>query len=464
MKPHRHFDQGLDNLPRDDQRDGISQLTDLMRQAPAPEPLRTPEPVDPAMRRRRRRRRQLATGISVVVVLGLAAGYAGWALNAPIAPASLETDVPQVAVPAAAQVALSPDGAMAVSVEGADDYLGTAAIWAASGGDQARPMASISKIVTALVILSAKPLADASDEGPTITFDKDDHALYDKYYVLGATIAAMPTGTRMSERDALETMLIISASNYAEATATWAFGSQSAFLRAARDWLAANGLGGTTMVEPTGIDPRNTSTPADLIALGKIAMADPVVSQIVGMRSLSVAGGVVAGSNTNDLLGSEGIIGIKTGTLEDSGSNLLFRAVLDVGLPQAITVTGVQLGGFSHESVDADVRALLASIRGGFHPVALAEADQVVGTYTTAWGASSPLAIEQAASVVTWSDTPVTASLSADALTTGAARDEVGEITWTAGTSTVTGTLVLTQDIAPPTAWWRLTHPFELGG
>ncbi|WP_299016513.1 hypothetical protein [uncultured Caulobacter sp.] len=64
-------------------------------------------------------------------------------------------------------------------------------------------MASVSKIITALVVLEKYPLADASDPGPTITFSKADHDLYDQYYVRGATIAAMPTGTRMSLHDAL---------------------------------------------------------------------------------------------------------------------------------------------------------------------------------------------------------------------------------------------------------------------
>ena len=103
--------------------------------------------------------------------------------------------------------------------------------------------------------------------------------------MLDATIAAMPTGSAMSEHDALETMLVASACNYAEAVSTWAFGSQGAFLSATKQWLAANGLTGTTIVEPTGISPRNTSTPSDLIAIGKLAAANPVIAQIVARRS-----------------------------------------------------------------------------------------------------------------------------------------------------------------------------------
>ena len=108
----------------------------------------------------------------------------------------------------------------AISVTGAEQYLGAEGIHLTSGPDDPRPIASTSKLITALVVLDAHPLADADDPGPTITFGKADHDLYDKYYVLGAAIVEMPTGSSMSLHDALATMLIPSASNYAEAVST----------------------------------------------------------------------------------------------------------------------------------------------------------------------------------------------------------------------------------------------------
>ena len=128
-----------------------------------------------------------------------------------------------------------------ISVSGAEEYLPPEASgnWMASGGGEPRSIASITKLITAMVILSVKPLAGADDPGPDITFSKADHALYDKYYVLGATIAPMPAGITMSEHQALEAMLIPSASNYAEAMATWAFGSQSADSTMSRVALSA---------------------------------------------------------------------------------------------------------------------------------------------------------------------------------------------------------------------------------
>jgi D-alanyl-D-alanine carboxypeptidase (penicillin-binding protein 5/6) len=445
-------------------RDGISQLTELMRYEPVPEIPSGPPPVDPVRHRRQRRRRTTIALIVTFAILAGSGGYAAYALTAPIATATLDAAAPEVVIPPAAQIALPVEGAYAVSITGADDYLGPTAsgIWASGGGDGPRPLASISKVITALVVLNAKPLADTTDPGPTITFDRADHALYDKYYVLGATIAAMPTGSSMSQRQALEAMLIVSASNYAEAVSTWAYGSQSAFVRAAKDWLAANGLTGTTIVEPTGIDPRNVSTPTDLIALARIAMANPVVAQIAGMTSLNVPN-IPPALNTNTLLGVDGITGLKTGTLEESGSNLLFTATMDVGTGEPLGIVGVILGSYSRDSVNLDVRALLGSIRDGFHTVTLGEAGDEVGTYSTLWGESARIVLGETAAVLTWSDTPVEATFTTTSLTTGADGDTVGSVTWTVGPDTVTVPLVLDGTIEPPDAWWRLTHPFDLG-
>ena len=429
-------------------------------------PARGPRLIDPVARRKRRRRGLIATLVVVALVIAGAGGYAAITLNSPIGAAAATTHRPDVAVPAAATLSLPPEGESAISVSGADAYLGSSAsgILASSGGDAALPMASITKLITALVILDHKPLG-SSGTGPTITFSKDDHALYDKYYVLNATIAAMPTGSTMTEHDALETMLVVSACNYAEAVSTWAFGSQAAFLGAAKKWLADHGMPNTRLVEPTGLDARDVSTPSDLITLGKLAMADPAIASIVSKTALDVPS--LAGlPNTNDLLGTDGVDGIKTGTLGDS-SNLLYSSTLAVGTPQSLTIVGVVLGGGSHDSVDADVRALLTSIRTGFHAVDVAQAGQVVGTYSTPWGGSAQMVIAKSASVFTWSNTPITSTMTTTSLTTGRDGEQVGTISWTAGTDKVSVPVVLQGSIRPPTAWWRLTHPkytFTLGG
>lgn len=439
--------------------DGIADLSAIWAQHTDPPP---PDPIDPERARKRRRNRRLAGIISATVVIAIIGTYVSLTLTAPVGAAADSVDRPQITVPAATTIALPQTGEAAVSVSGADDYLGSSAdgIFASSGGNGALPMASISKLITALVVLNAKPLG-ASGSGPTLTFDKADHDLYDKYFLLNATIAAMPTGSTMTEHDAIETMLVVSACNYAEAVADWAFGSNAGFLSATRRWLAAHGLTGTTLVEPTGIDARNVSTPSDLIAIGKLAMADPAIAAIVAKTSLDVP--ALAGMpNTNDLLGTDGVDGIKTGTL--GGSDLLFSAQVTVGTPAPLTVIGVVLGGQDRGTVDDSVRSMITSLTSGFHTEQLATKGEPVGTYTTPWGSKAKVVLAKDASVLTWSNTPITSTLKTSTLKTGANGEKVGSIVWVAGKTTVAVPIVLDGRIHGPSTWWRLSHPFELLG
>jgi len=446
--------------------DGLAGLAELLRQEPAADapPPTERDPDDLRRRRRRRRTGLIVTAIVLVVLIAVPAGYVAWALTAPLASPTETTQAPRVPPGEPVALRLPSEGASAISVAGADEYLGpdAAGIWASSGGGDPRPIASISKLVTALVVLDAKPLAGVDDPGPTITFSEADHDLYDVYYVQGATIAAMPAGSSMSLHDALATMLIPSASNYAEAVSTWAFGSQWAFLDATRRWLDAHGLTGTTIVEPTGISPRNTCTPADLLAIGKLAAANPVIAEIVATRSLwlPVPGPM---ANTNTLLGTDGVTGLKTGNLGEGSHNLVYTATFDVGAAEPLSVTGAVLGGFSRDTVNASVVALLDSIRSGFHDIPVATAGRDVGEYSTPWGSTAQIVMAEDASIFTWSDTPVVVTMQTTPPEAFRDGEVVGSITWTAGPQTVTVPLEIEGSIEPPEAWWRLTNPGELG-
>jgi D-alanyl-D-alanine carboxypeptidase (penicillin-binding protein 5/6) len=421
-------------------------------------------PDDPE-RRGRRRRAWLVTAIVFALILAAMGGYAGWALTAPTDAPTATSEAPRVFAPAAAEIEFPEAGSSAISVAGAAEYLGADAegVWLTSGSEDPRPMASLTKLITALVVLDAHPLADAKDPGPMITFGKRDHDLYDKYYVMGATIAAMPTGVRLSQHDALSAMLVPSASNYAEAVSTWAFGSPWGFARAAEAWLAKNGLAGTTVVEPTGIDPRNTSTPRDLIAIGKLVLANPVVAHIVSQPTMSVPGAGII-NTTNALLGTSGITGLKTGNLGPGACNFLFSARIDVGTGEPLTVIGVILGGQSREWTNQSALLMIDSLRTGFQMVPLAEEGQVVGGFSTAWGSRARLVVSEDAAIHTWSDTPIEVSLDVSPPEEYVDGEEVGTITWTAGPDTVTVPVGVEGSIRPPDAWWRLTHPAELGG
>jgi D-alanyl-D-alanine carboxypeptidase (penicillin-binding protein 5/6) len=448
-----------------DQPDGLAGLAELLRQEPAADAPPSSERDPDAPRRRRRRRTGLiVAAIVLVILIAVPAGYVVWALTASVASPIETSQAPRVPPGEAVALRLPSEGASAISVAGADAYLGpdAAGLLASSGGEEARPIASISKLITALVVLDAKPLAGVEDPGPTITFSEADHDLYDAYYVQGATIAAMPAGSSMSLHDALATMLIPSASNYAEAMSTWAFGSQWAFLDATRRWLDSHGLTGTTIVEPTGISPRNTSTPSDLLAIAKLAAANPVIAEIVATRSLWLPGpGPMA--NTNTLLGVDGVTGLKTGNLGEGSHNLVYTATFDVGAAGPLSVTGVVLGGFSRDTVNTSVVALLDSIRSGFHDIPVATAGRDVGEYSTPWGSTAQIVMAEDASIFTWSDTPIVVTMQTTTPATYRDGEVVGSVTWTAGPQTVTVPLEIEGSIVEPEPWWRLTNPGELG-
>ena len=443
--------------------DEYRELSDLLSAGYTP-----PDRHDPAERARRHRRRRIriiAASVVLLLVAAAAGAYAQKALNAPFDATEPVLAGQVLTVPEANVFAVPRASASAMSVTGAEEFpqtLGTDGIITLNGSNEPLPMASLNKVITALVILDAKPLG-ATDAGPTITFTKADDDLYDKYYLAGATIQSMKAGATMSQRDALGLMMLVSASNYAEATATWAFGSTAGYLRAAKRWLAANGLASTTVVDPTGLDPRNTSTPSDLIALGRLAMANPALASIVQSPSITVAPlGTLM--NTNPALGKDGINGIKTGTLEQSGANLLFAATIDVGLDAPLTVIGIILGAPEQYVAGEDARRMLASIKSGFHSVKVVGEGQVFGEYTTPWEDSARAVSTEHASLLTWSDTPVTSVVTVDPVSTAKQGAVVGSVTYTAGARTVTVPLTLDDAVNGPGGWWRLGHPREFLG
>lgn len=388
---------------------------------------------------------------AVVVALGI---YLPLTLLAP-----LGTTAPQL-VPfttperTAAAPALPGYGASAVGVIGYPEAS------ASAGSTAPLPIASISKIVTTLVVLQAKPLSPG-DSGPTITFTAADAALRAKYVALNGETKPLAAGSTISQLDLLRVTLVASANNYADALTGWAFGTRGAFEIAVSAWLSSHGLTHTTIVEPTGINPGNTSTASDLVEIGKLALADPVISQIVSTQSMTLAG-VGSFPNTNTLLGHHGVEGIKTGTLNGS-SNLLFAATYRYG-SHSVTVVGAVVGATDHKAVDATVTTLLAGVKAGFHEIVLAKKGQAFADFVTPWSQKARAVSTKTASVLVWSNTPVTAVIAAGAARVGAEASAVGRVTFTAGSQTVSVPLALDHALVDPGPWWRLGNPIELLG
>ena len=398
-----------------------------------------------------RRRRQVAFGGASAVLLGVM--YAVATLVAPLpaaavtytaAPAQTQNGTALV-MPGYGESAIAADGFGTLATDGPQDQV---------------PIASITKVITALVVLDAHALADATDQGPTLTFTQRDIDILQQTQAEFGSFGSLPDTMQLSEKHSLTMMLMVSANNYAVSLATWAYGSMDAYLAAANSWLAAKGLTGTVVDDASGISSGSRSTPADMLTIGALVMADASLAQIVGTPSANIPGvGLI--ENTNTMLGIDGINGIKTGTTVDAGATLLYSAVLPVGA-QSIHVIGVILGAESHEQLNTSLRNLLASVHANFQEVRLSTADEVVGTALTAWGTTANIAATETVSRIVYSSLPITVTPIVKGVTTGAGGTNVGSLEITIGDEKLSIPLALLTTLEDPGAGWRLTHAGEL--
>jgi serine-type D-Ala-D-Ala carboxypeptidase (penicillin-binding protein 5/6) len=335
--------------------------------------------------------------------------------------------------------------------------VGYPGLLASGGGTTPLPIASITKIITALVVLQKDPLG-INDQGPNILFTQADEAIYKSYRARGGDVYPIRVGASLTERQVLTIALVPSANNYARALADWAYGSEAAFLPVANAWLTSHGLASTTLTDSIGLNPQNTSTPTDLIALGKLALANPLIAELVNTKSITMP---VVGTitNTNNLLGIEGIDGIKTGTLDLA--SLLFTSRLDLG-GHVITLIGVVLDGPDHPTIDAAIQTLVAQARAGFHLVTVATKGQSFASYATKWGTRANAVATRTVSLIVWGGTAVTESSSALALTTSPKSTVVGLASFVAGVNRATVPLQLERGMIGPDGGWRLGHPGDL--
>jgi D-alanyl-D-alanine carboxypeptidase (penicillin-binding protein 5/6) len=397
-----------------------------------------------------RRRRATVFGTAGVVT-GLLV-YLPMTLLAPLESATAIVQPYAVEASSPAEVGVPQYGASAIA---ADEF----GVLAQGGTEAAVPMASITKLITALVVLEKHPLA-VGDSGPAVKTTAADVATYNSYLAVNGSVKSVRAGLSFSQLELLQLTLIESANNYTETLVNWAFGSQDAYLQAARDWLAANGFSSVTIVDSTGISLENTATASDLITLARLALQNPLVTQITSTDTVQMHDiGLL--ENSNPLLGEGGVTGLKTGTLRAFGYNLLFSAVHTVG-DTPITLYGVVLGAPSESRLEQDVSSLLGSATAGFTEVTLAEAGVPMASYETEWGDSAHLVTAHPESVVVWGDTPVSVLVSGRRLTTGKAGDEAGTATFVVGDRSIEIPLVLDSDVSDPGAWWRLTNPIAL--
>jgi D-alanyl-D-alanine carboxypeptidase (penicillin-binding protein 5/6) len=202
-------------------------------------------------------------------------------------------------------------------------------------------IASVAKVMTAYLVLRDHPLR-LGEDGPTITLTDADAADTDRRRRQQESIVSIAAGEQLTERQALQALLLPSANNIAAVLARWDSGSAERFVARMNATARSLGMTHTRYTDPSGYDEATVSTAADQVRLVDRAMRLPVFPSIVATPSatLPVAGTV---HNTNTLLGHDGFVGVKTGSTAGAGGCFAFRAIRWID-GKRTTITGVVLG------------------------------------------------------------------------------------------------------------------------
>jgi D-alanyl-D-alanine carboxypeptidase (penicillin-binding protein 5/6) len=399
---------------------------------------------------RSRRGRLIAVVVIVVLFVGLLSTGVALQLHRALPAAALTTSVAtSMRIPGAAATMPWPSaGSAELMVEGLGRLGG-------SGAGQAKAIGSVAKVMTAYVVLSDHPL-DGDAEGPEITVTAADVADYQGRIAGGQSLVAVRAGERMTERDALEALMLPSANNVAHMLAQWVGGSQPAFIAEMNAAADALGMTDSHYTDPSGFLPSTVSTAADQVKLGRAVLKLGGFAELVAQTEATIP---VVGEikNYNDLLGVDGVFGIKTGSTTQAGGNLLFAAHLDVG-GKRLTVVGAvfnQPGAHTPQQlaqVNRVVRKLLAAVRRTVKVYTLLAANPV-GAVRTAWGATTTVAPAAPLRVVGWPGLPIKVKTTR---TAPGARVTAGQVVGSVEASSVRVELRTTASTPEPGLKWKL--------
>lgn len=194
----------------------------------------------------------------------------------------------------------------------------TGAILLAKDAQSTVPIASLTKLMTAMVVLDSKP--NMKEQITILEADVD---------TLKHSSSHVRVGTRL-QRDALLHLALMSSDNRAAAALARTYpGGEEAFAIAVKAKTKALGMEQTSIVELTGLSPHNTSTASDVAKMASAASAYPEIRRITTSRSEQFAmnGRQIAFHNTNRLVGASGwdVVLSKTGFTNEAGHCLIMK-------------------------------------------------------------------------------------------------------------------------------------------
>lgn len=246
---------------------------------------------------------------------------------------------------------------------------GTGEVLAAHDEHERLPMASITKLMTAIVAIEHASLDDVA------TISKRTASIGE------STINLVP-GERVTLRDLIRAALIQSANDAANAIAAFVGrGSVGRFVALMNARARQLGLADTHFANPDGLDaPGHYSSADDVTKLARVAMNKPFIRETVRLVGATAAGRQL--HTWNDLLSTyPNTIGVKTGHTDGAGWSQVAAA-----RGGGVTIYATILGGETREGRNGDLSALLAWGLSRYRTVWAIDGGRVYGIARTAYG------------------------------------------------------------------------------
>jgi serine-type D-Ala-D-Ala carboxypeptidase (penicillin-binding protein 5/6) len=299
---------------------------------------------------RARIRRRRATAVLLLAAIAGAVGYRSVASS----PTRAAFSVDAIRRESARTLAAAPPSAVWPRAGQAAFVLGAGGQIQAGPNQHAAPIASVAKVMTAYLVLRDHPLGPGED-GPTITLTDADVADTARRRSQEESVVSVAAGEELTERQALEAVLLPSANNIAAVLARWDAGSEQRFVAEMNAAARSLGMTRTHYTDPSGYDDGTVSTAADQVRIVERAMRVPAFAGIVALPAawIPVAGVV---HTTNTLLGYDGFVGVKTGSDAAAGGCFAFRAIRSIH-GRRTAITGVVLGQPGHDRIAAGLVA-----------------------------------------------------------------------------------------------------------
>jgi len=242
-------------------------------------------------------------------------------------------------------------------------------VLAERSAEERRPIASITKLMTAIVTLEHAGLSDEVTVAPRASS-------------VGESTANLRTGERLPVSTLLRALLVASANDAADALASYVGeGSTARFVELMNAKALALGLEHTHFVNPHGLDqPGHVSSAEDVTKLLRYALGVPFIRDAVDRSSVELPGGREF-PTTDDLLDSwPPLLGGKTGHTADAGWSETAAA-----RARGVTVYGTVLGGSSRTARNDELQELLSYGLGQYHRVAAIDASRTYAEAETGY-------------------------------------------------------------------------------